>query len=137
MSEFQSYQQPSGDLLQIYQPPVERVANAEVKTELYTHVEHVDESFPLKQDNLELRHLLELDADNTIVVVGDSTIYHGGPLTYVEIPGLKADASHKAFGHLDLISVKAILEGKRVLAYATDHEKAMLYINQFKQGEAA
>lgn len=138
MNEFPSYQPKSDDFPQIYpQEGLYQAQGVERVDDGYKFIEHVSADFPQAQNNLELRHKLELDADNTIVVVGDEVTYYGGPLTYQVIPGLKVDARNQAFGHRDLVSVKAIMEGRRVVVYATDHEKAMLFINERKKGEAA
>ena len=99
----------------------------------YSYIENVPSDFPQNPDKIELNHLMELDADNTIVIVGDEIVYHGGPLGYESVPGTKVLATNNFFRRKEIQPIKAIIEGKRVVAYATDHEKAFLYIGQKKQ----
>lgn len=102
----------------------------------YENVANVPLNFGENPDNLKIHYLMEMNADDTIVIVGDEVIYYGGPLHYQEVPNLKVRATNKYFNRQDLLPVKAIMEGKRIIAYATDYEKASLFINQFKKAVA-
>lgn len=103
---------------------------------VYENVARVPLEFAANPDSFKIHNLMEMHADETIVVVGDEIVYYGGPLHYQEVPNLKVRATNKYFDRQDLLPVKAVMEGNRVIAYATDYEKASLYINQFKRSAA-
>lgn len=115
------------------------IAHGETLRVSYGNVEHVNDSFSgpeiSSDQKMEIYHMLELNPEDTIVVVGDDVLYRGTGFNYEEIGmRIKATKQHKyGDGFLD---VKAIKEGKRIIAYATDREWAELYISQFKR-EAA
>jgi hypothetical protein len=114
----------------IYNAP-ELSTNPETQLTNYSFVEHVPKSFENNPDTFKLKHLLEMDAENTIVIVGDELLYFGGKLGYDNLPHLEVPVPDY-FNRDQRVSgpVKAIKEDGRTIAFATNQEKAMIYIGQ-------
>lgn len=78
---------------------------------------------------------------DSLVVVGDSIVYFGGELTTGEVILGGKPITGRVFSDaikqdVDL-GVKSIQEGKRVIAFAIDAEKAKEYVKRFKKEMAA
>lgn len=111
--------------------PVDSIGSGEIQKTDYKYVEHVPDSFANNPDVFKLKHLLEMDAENTIVVVGDEILYLGGTLNYENVPHLDVPVPDYFNPEVKKPGpVRAIKEDGRIIVFATNHEKAMLYINQ-------
>lgn len=80
-------------------------------------------------------------APESLVVVGDSVVYFGGELTSDQVVLGGKPITGRVFSEaikqdVDL-AVKSIQEGKRIIAFAVDAEKAKNYIKRFKKELAA
>lgn len=93
--------------------------------------------------NTELDYLFMGEGANKIVLPGNESegiVYYGGKLESKEIPNAKVDVSD--YFNPKVVKrgpVYAIVEGRRVVAYATSPTKAISYIESLykNQGEAA
>lgn len=107
------------------------VDSSESQTVSFKFVEHVPKTFENNPDAFKLQHLLEMDAENTIVIVGDQLAYFGGQLSADIIPHLEVPVSNYFNPEVKVPgSVKSIMEDGRVIAFATEQEKAIQYISQ-------
>lgn len=135
MPEGLSHDLERGNLPQVYETEAFRRQSENKK--VYSVVDYVPESYSEKPNNLVLANKFQLDPENTIVLVGNTIIYSGTPLESEDVAGLKVKPTEKSnfatYGGDDRLQIKAIKEGGRTIAFATNESQAKQYISQSRK----